>query len=177
MSWLTFGSPYSADIQDMNLSSREVLCRQSWRQWWSFRQCKCSCTIMLKVWPGCFDDLFSNWNVSYGCHFHVFSARFLLCSTLVLATLPHLHNVVDLDYAVQLSFLCRSLHFQVGFRFHHIQCWIIGCQHPVIGSSRLPYNDLFTQGLAWGIYLAPAENISRAAKGGLHCDTMLHDRE
>jgi len=32
-----------------------------------FWQCKCSQTIRLKVLPGCFDDLFSIWHVSYNC--------------------------------------------------------------------------------------------------------------
>ena len=71
----------SADIKSLTLSSRAVLCRQSWCHRWFFRQFKCSLTIIFKVWLGCFDDLFSIWNVSYSCHLFILSARFLLCST------------------------------------------------------------------------------------------------
>ena len=70
----------SADNSYLSLSPREVPCRQSWWQRWSFRQFKCSCTIMLKEWPGCFDDLFRVRNVSYSCHLLGLMARFILCS-------------------------------------------------------------------------------------------------
>jgi len=66
----------SADIHYLSLSSREVLCRQCWWQMWFFRQFKCSRTIMLKVWPGCIDNLCSIWNVSYSCHLFILSVRF-----------------------------------------------------------------------------------------------------
>jgi len=69
----------SVDIEYLSSSSREVLCRQSWWHRWSFRHFKYSRTMMLKVWPWCFDDLFSIWNISYSSHWLVLSARFLLC--------------------------------------------------------------------------------------------------
>jgi hypothetical protein len=50
----------------LSSSSSEVLCLQSWGQTWSFGQIKCSCTIMLKERPGCFNNLFHVRNVSYG---------------------------------------------------------------------------------------------------------------
>jgi len=80
VNWMTVDSPYSANIQHLCLSSSKFLCRQSWWQWWSFRQFKCSCTLMLKEWPGCFDAVFCIWNVSYGCNLFVSSGWFLLCS-------------------------------------------------------------------------------------------------
>ena len=78
--WMTVDSPDSADIYGLSSFSREVLCRQSWWQRWSFWQFKCSRTIMLKEWRGCFDNLFSVRNVSYSGHLLVLSARFLLGS-------------------------------------------------------------------------------------------------
>jgi len=91
---MTVDSSDWLDIQYMTSSSRGVLCRQTCWKRWSFWQCKCSCTIMLKIWPGWFDDFFGIWNVSYGRHLVVFSARFLLCRMQVLNTLPHLQKVV-----------------------------------------------------------------------------------
>jgi len=79
--WMMVDSPDSADIYDLSSSSREVLCRQSWWQRWSFWQFKCSGTIMLKEWPGCFDDLFCVRNLSHGGYLLVLSARFLLGSS------------------------------------------------------------------------------------------------
>ena len=73
-------SPYSANIQYLGSSFSEFLCSQSLWQWWSFRQFKCSHTIMLKEWPGCFDAFLRIWNLSYGCHLFVWSAWFLPCS-------------------------------------------------------------------------------------------------
>jgi len=70
-----------ANVQYLCSSSREVLCRQSWWQRWSFWQFKCSRTIMLEVWPGCFDNLFGIGNVSNCCHLLGSSARFILWST------------------------------------------------------------------------------------------------
>jgi len=63
----------SADILNFSFSYRVVLCRQSWWQRWSFRQFKCSHTILSKELPGCFDDLFSIWNVSYSWHLLVWT--------------------------------------------------------------------------------------------------------
>jgi len=71
----------SADIQYLSLSSRDILCSQTLSHRWSFWQFKCSRTFMLKFWLRHFDNLSCIWNVSYGCHFLVLSARFLLCST------------------------------------------------------------------------------------------------
>ena len=79
--WMTLDSPNMTDIQDLRSSSRQFVCRQSWWQRWSSWQFKCSRTIMLKEWPGCFDDLFRVQNVSYSGHLLVLSAGVLLCST------------------------------------------------------------------------------------------------
>jgi len=79
--WMMVDSPDSADIQDLSSPSREVLCRQSWWQRWSFWQFECSRTMMLKDWPGCINDLFRVRKVSYTGHLLVLSARFLLGST------------------------------------------------------------------------------------------------
>jgi len=143
---MTFGrmavdSFESAEVEYLSLSSRQVLCRQSWWQMWYFWQCECSRTIMMNVWPGCLDDFFDIWNVSYGCHLHVMSAGFLLCSMYVLAALPHLQKVVDLGHCVQFSFLRLCLQFHVVFSFCVIKCCEIACQYSVIGSSKLPYYD------------------------------------
>jgi len=79
--WMTVDSQDLADIQDLSSSCREVLCRQSWWQRWSFWQFRCSSTIRLKEWRGCFDDLFRVWNLSYSSHLLILRARFLLHST------------------------------------------------------------------------------------------------
>jgi hypothetical protein len=71
----------SANIQYLSSFCREVLCRQCWWHRWFFRQFKCSRTIMLKDWLGCFDDLFGIWIVSYSCHLFVLSVTLLLCSS------------------------------------------------------------------------------------------------
>jgi len=53
----------------------------NWCPRWSFWLFESSRTNMLKQWPGCFDDLFRNRNVSNGTHLPVFSTTFLLYST------------------------------------------------------------------------------------------------
>jgi len=80
-SCLIVDSSESANIQYLSSSSREVMCRQSWWQRWSFWQWICSRTSMLNIWQWCFDDLFGIWNAFYGCHLLVLSLRFYLCST------------------------------------------------------------------------------------------------
>jgi len=77
---MTVDSPYTADIQDLSSSSREILCWPRWWQWWSFWQFKFSRTIVLKEWPGCFHNFFRVRNVSYCSQLLVLSARFLLRS-------------------------------------------------------------------------------------------------
>jgi len=79
--WMKVKSFYSVDIKCLSSSSRVVFCRQRWWQRWSFRQFSCSCTFVLKVWLGCFDELFSICNVFDGCHLLVTNTRFLLCIT------------------------------------------------------------------------------------------------
>jgi len=90
---------------------------------------------MLKVWLGCFDDLFSIWNVSYSCYLHVLSTRFLLCSREVLAALSHLHIVVNLGYSVQCLFSRLSLQFQVGVSVHCTQCWVLPANIPWLAQA------------------------------------------
>jgi len=75
---MTVDSSDAAGIQYSSLSSREVLCRQTWWQRRSFWQCKCSHTIMLKEWQACFDGLFCVRNGSYGIHLLLLSMWFLL---------------------------------------------------------------------------------------------------
>jgi len=132
---------------------------------------------MFKDWPGCFDVLFHIRTVSYGCHLLGLGVRFLLCSTSALAALPHLLQVVDLGHDVKFFFLCLSLHFQVILWVHHIQCWVIACQNPVIGSSNLPYTNLFANGISCGFWLPQADRISPKGKTGLHSHNMWYDRE
>jgi len=107
--WMVVDSFDSVDITYVSSSSREVLCSQSWWQWWSFWLFTCRHTIMLEVWPGCFDDLFSIWNISYGCHLLLLGARFLQCSIWVLAARPHCPKVVYFDHSVQ--FLSSTTRF------------------------------------------------------------------
>jgi len=75
------GTVESSDLVGIYYSSsspREVLCRHSWLLQWSHWQFKCSRTFMVKEWPGWYDDPFSVWNVSYGCHLLVLIGWFLL---------------------------------------------------------------------------------------------------
>jgi len=116
------------EIEDVSSSSWEVLCRQWWWQWWYIRQIEFIRRITFDIWSGCYDNLLSIWNVFYGCDYLVLSVRFLLCCTEIVATLPHLQKVMDHGYSVQFSFPCPYLQFQVGFRFHCIQCWVVTCQ-------------------------------------------------
>jgi len=167
----------SAVIQYKSSSSREVLRRQRLWQRWSFRQYKCSRTIMLKEWPGCIDHLCSIRYVCYSCDLLVLSTRFLLCSTYDLADLPHLQKVEDHVHSVQFSSFHLSRQIWVVFWLRCIQCWVIPSQTPVIGLSKLPYNNLFGMGLAGSIWLPPAHIISPKGRTGLHSGTMWDDRD
>jgi len=122
-------------------SSREVVCRQSFWLRWSLWQFKCSCTIMLEIWPGCFDDLFGIWIVSLASGMRVSIRRFLQYSMPVLAAQPHLQQVVDLGYSVQWSVLRLVLQFHVVFIFRVNQCCAITHQFSLIGWSKLPCDD------------------------------------
>jgi len=157
--WMTVDSSDSANILDLSSSSREVLCRQSWWQWRSFWKFECSSTIMLKEWPGGFVGLFNVRNVSNGCHLLVLSARFLLCSTSVLAALPLLRTVEDIGHCVQFAFLPLVLHFRVVLCVRRIWWWIISFQNPVGGSRKQPYNEFFVKCLECGFWLPPANTI------------------
>jgi len=174
LSWITVESVYLAVIYFLSSSSREVICRQSWWQRWSFWQFKCSCTIMLKVWLGWFDNLFSIGNVSYGCDLLVLSERFLLCSTQVLAALPHLQKVMVLDHLLQILFLCLWFHLQVIFSFRHIQCCIIACLYLVIDCTKLPHYDYFLKGLAYGFRLPPVNNALRNRRTTFDSDSSQY---
>jgi len=132
---------------------------------------------MVKVWPECNNDLFSIRNVSYGCHLLVLSVRFPLCSTEVLAALPHLQKVMDLGHSVQFSFLCFSLQFYVIFGFGRIESRIIACRYPGIASWVLPHNDSWAKGLACGNWLPLSNNVSPRRKTGLLSHTMWYERQ
>ena len=84
---------------------------------------------------------------------------------------------MNLGNSVQLPFLRLVLHFRVIFCLCGIQFRVGACQNPVIGPSKLPYDDFFAKGLAWGFWRPPANNISAKGKAGLHSDTMWYDRE
>ena len=167
----------SADIQYLRSSPREVLCRQSWRRRWFFRQFTCSRTVMLKVSPGCFDDLLSIWNVSYGRHLLILSVRFLLCSAEVLATLPYLQNVVDHGHSMQLLFLYLSLHLHVVISAVWFQYRVIASQYSDIGLCEQPYYNNFAKSPVCGFRLPPPDQISPKGRTGLHYDTVWDDRE
>jgi len=141
---------------------------------WQF---KCSHTSRLKVWPEYYNDFFGIWNVSYGCHWRILSTRFLLCSTLVLAALPHLQKGMDLSLTVQFWFLRLFLQFEVIFCFCSIRCCTITNQYSGISSSKQPNYDIFPQHLASSFGLSPANNISPKGKSGLHSDTMWYNRQ
>jgi len=79
--WMTVDCSESGDIQYCSLSSWEVHCRQSWWQRWFSWQFKICCNIMVEIIPGCIDDHFGIWNVTYGCQWLVLSTRFYLCCT------------------------------------------------------------------------------------------------
>jgi len=166
----------SPDIYFSSSSASEVFCRQSGMQWWCFWQFECSCTIMLKVWPGCFDVHFSICKVSNSCHLLVLGVRFLLCSTWVLAALPHRQNVVDFHHSEQFAFLNPFLQFQVMFGVHGIHSWIIACQYFAIGSSKLPHYGIFPKCPTSGSRLSPADSVSPIGIAGCCSDTMLYDR-
>ena len=95
---------------------------KTWWQMWSFWQFECSCTVTLREWPRCVDDLIHIRNVSQGCHSPVLSARFLSCSALVVPALPPLQNVVDLGHSVRFPVVCHGLYFRVIFWVHRMQC-------------------------------------------------------
>jgi hypothetical protein len=115
----------SAYIQYLSSSSWELLCKQRWSHKWPLRQFKCSQTIVMKVWPRCFDDLFSIWTVSYCYHQFILSTRFLLCSLKCLSTLPHLQKVADLGHSVQLLFNHLTLHLHLVISAAWIQYWVV----------------------------------------------------
>jgi len=134
--WMTVDGSDPVDIKYWSLFSRKVVCKPSWWQRWSFRQLKCSCAIMLKVCPGCLDNLPHIWNVTNGCHLLDLSTRFILHSTEILAALLHVQKLVDLGHSVQFSLLHISLHFEGVFRFCHSECGVVACRYPVFGSSK-----------------------------------------
>jgi len=132
---------------------------------------------MLKVWPGCFSDLFGIWNESYGSHLLDFSVGSPLCSTVVLAAVPHLQMVVNHGHSVHFSFLRLILQFQVIFSVCVIQCCAIARQYCIIGWSKLPYYYFFPKCLNCSSWLSSASNISPKGKTRLNSDTMCYNRE
>jgi len=166
-----------AVIQYLSSFSREVLCKHTWWQRWSFWQLKCSCTITLTEWPGWFDDLFHVINVYYGCYLHVLSATFLLCYTQVLAALPHLQKVTEVCHSEQFSFPNHIHDFRDDFFVRGIQCCVIACQYPIIGWRNLPYNEWFANGLASGFWMPWAGTIMSNGSNGLHWENMSYGRD
>jgi len=132
---------------------------------------------MLKVSTGCFDHLFRIWIVTVVCHLLVLSPRFLLHSTMHLAGLPHLQQVVDLDYSIQLSFHHLSRQFEVVSSACRIQYCVIACQDSVIRWSKLPCYNLFAKCLSSDFGLPPADYIWFQGKTGLYSVTMWYDTE
>jgi len=131
---------------------------------------------MMKIWPGCFNHLFSIWNVTYGCHLLAMSARSFLGRCYVLAALSQLQNVVDLGHTVQFSFLRLFLQFQVISIFCGIQWCTIFCEYSLIGSSNLSDYNFFQKCPANSIRLSPANHVSPKGKTGLHSDSMSYNR-
>jgi len=84
---------------------------------------------------------------------------------------------MDLGHSVQLSFLCLSPDFQVVFCVQHIQCWVIAYQYPIVGSSKLLYNNLVLKGLASGFWVPLADNVLPKGKTCANSNTMWYDRE
>jgi hypothetical protein len=132
---------------------------------------------MLKVWPECFDDVFTIWNGSNSWLLLVLGTRCLLCGMWVLAALLHLQTVMGLGHSLQFDFLCVFLQFQVGFSFCCLQFYVIVCQYSVIGWSKLPNYDFFPKGLPSGYRLSPADHFSPKVNAGIHLDSMWYDRE
>jgi len=170
--WMMVNFFDSADNKYLSLSSREVFCGYSGWQWWSFWQFKSSRTSRLKVWPECFDDVFTMWNVSNSWLLLVLGTRCLLCGMWVLAALLHLQTVVGLGHSLQFHFVCLFPQFQVGFSFRYLQFDVIICQYSVIGLSKLPYYDFFPKGLPSGYRLSPANHVSPKINAGIHLDSM-----
>jgi len=81
--WATVNSSVLANIQFLSTSSSEVLCRQSSRQWWSFKWSKCSSTFMWGEWPAFFHNHFHIGNLSSGGNLLVLWLTFLWCITYV----------------------------------------------------------------------------------------------
>jgi len=121
------------------------------------------------------EDHFSIRNVSYGCHLLVYSARFLLCSAVVCAALPHLQRVVDLGPSVRLSFHHHNFLVWFFLSIHRIQCWVIACQVHIISYCLLPYDNFVSQSLAYAYWLPPANNILPQGQTSLKYDRIWYD--
>jgi len=174
---MTVDSLTLADISYLSSFSMVVDCTQWWWQRWSFRQSKCSHSIILTLWPWCCDSFFGIWNVSYVRHLHVLSPWFHLSSTYGWTTPPHLQQVMDLGHSVQWSFLRLSCQFQVVFIFCCGHCWVIIRQYPVAGAGQVSLNEFFVEGVACDLWLPPADSVSPKGDTGLQSTTMLYVRE
>jgi len=80
--WMIADSSESVAIQYFSSSARKVLCRHTWCHTWFFPPFQCRRTIMCNDWPGHFNQLLRDMNVTNGCHLLVSSVRFLHCSIL-----------------------------------------------------------------------------------------------
>jgi len=115
---------------------------------------------MLKQWAGRSNDLLRDRNGSNCGNLLVCCVRYVLRGPEVLATLPHLPTVVVHGHYVRYPVLHLDYHFQVVFYLSRIKYWVIPRYNTVIGLSKHPENNFFTKCLAWGCWLAPANNIS-----------------
>ena len=95
----------------------------------------------------------------------------------VLASLPHLQNVVNLGHSVEFPVLQLLLRFRVICCIRGNQFRVSACQNPVNASSKQPYNDLFAKGSAFGCLLPPANNMSAKGKTVFNYDAMWYDKE
>jgi len=167
----------SVRLQAFSGSSMEVLVTPRWWYSWFFWQLKCGCTMMLKDWPGCFDDLLSIYNVSHSRDLSILSAKFLLCHTLVSATLPHRQKVIDLFCLVQLLSRCLFLRRYVFISTGCLKYSGVASEWCVIGSRELCYYIMFAQGPAFGLWLPAPDLISPTRLTGLHSNVVRYDKE
>jgi hypothetical protein len=100
---------------------------------------------MLIVWAGCYDNLFSIWNVFYNCHLLYLRMRLILYCTYILPALQHLQTVMVIGCSVQCLLLRRSSHYLVTCTLCVVYCEVITWQYRNIGSSTLLSKAFFAR--------------------------------